>query len=752
MAVREIPLELVDDNPFMLRTHYKQAEVKELALSIWEIGLRQKPEGRELDGRVQLAYGGKRRRAFLSNQKKYPANVTTMPVDVHEISDQDMFHYAMAENLARSDVTPLEVARYIQQFSEQFPDVPDEEIARKQNMTPANVSNMKRVLRLPDKLLEKIEAGIINFTQGRELLILERVEDAEHLMISALGNLRTGNKSYGHPNTVEGLQASIHETISYRTQPLDKEFEGRHDILFDTRAAGCLQCEKMIRTHPTKSKAAHFCLDKECWDRHQEEHREKAAAEAKARMEADILRRAAVEEAPAPAAYTMEKRGTTWIAIDGAAVIIAIGYDKAKVKQEAEESFKPITTALNPSADNYRLNHTFRITAKPGVETHTLPSGEPIIDVTAQDLAAGIRAMDLQPEQIREIKVWKSSGKLGTGGGVSAGWSKYTGDISQEKLPAVRDMEAIADGLEALADERDRIFDEARERANLERPVGELPCDTCARSDTCDRANFYTAQDDSGRYVCDVWEPKELTEAPTQELPEDVLQKAREAAGTRAEVIDIHPLRVSPYHMELKDGYVLLNEVIDRMDNPNECLEECTHGFHYAFDSSRPDRAYLGVCSDPKCVSQKKSALTRKRNAEGQARRRAESKAVKEALANVAVIGPEEMKVILYAQIKGKHLASYYYGEQFKKPEKWLWDKVSAGTEESKRTTEALFKQLDKLSPVDLAKLLVEMMFYYIIDRGDAGSHEIRAELPLKWLGIKIEAEKPEKETPVAAV
>ncbi|GAI65651.1 unnamed protein product, partial [marine sediment metagenome] len=343
-----------------------------------------------------------RKRGFLANQKKDPENWEDMPVDVKEISDQDMFHFSMEENLTRTDITPIEVARCIESFSGMFPDVLDEEIATKHNMTPANVSNMKRVLRLPEKILEKIDNGVITFTQGRELLTLEKLENAENLMASALGGLR-GNKAYGHANTVEGLQKSIHEVILGHYRPLDKKWEGyRWDLLFDTREAGCLKCEKMIRTHPTKSESAHYCLDEKCWDRHQEEHREKAAAEAKAKMEAEIVKRAA----------------------------------NVNISQE-------------------------------------MPEGRVKPDVT-----------DASPEQ-------------------------------------------VADELETRADERDSHLEEARERANLERPVGELPCDTCAKGNTCDRTFFHAADDGGGRLVCDIWECDHVSQAVRPEqreaIPEEVI-------------------------------------------------------------------------------------------------------------------------------------------------------------------------------------------------------------------------------------
>ncbi|GAI72180.1 unnamed protein product, partial [marine sediment metagenome] len=240
MAIKDILLELVDDNPYNPRKHYPQAKVKEMAQSLREIGLRQVPEGRHVDGRVQLAYGHMRLRGFAANQKSDPEHWKMMPIDVKEISDPDMFHFAMEENLRRTDITPIEVARCIEAFSEMFPDVTEKELGEKHGMSEANVSNMKRVLRLPELFLGKIDEGLITFTQGRELLTLEGLPDAKELMSSALAGINTtGNKSYSKPNTVEGLQQSIHSVISGHCRPLDKEWQGyRWDLLFDTRAAG----------------------------------------------------------------------------------------------------------------------------------------------------------------------------------------------------------------------------------------------------------------------------------------------------------------------------------------------------------------------------------------------------------------------------------------------------------------------------------------------------------------------------------
>ncbi|MBA7709375.1 hypothetical protein ES703_118292 [subsurface metagenome] len=52
----------------------------------------------------------------------------------------------------------------------------------------------------------------------------------------------------------------------------------------------------MTRTHPTKSTAAHWCTDIDCWDKRQKERRDLAAAEARAKMKESVLQKVAATE------------------------------------------------------------------------------------------------------------------------------------------------------------------------------------------------------------------------------------------------------------------------------------------------------------------------------------------------------------------------------------------------------------------------------------------------------------------------
>ena len=266
----------------------------------------------------------------------------------------------------------------------------------------------------------------------------------------------------------------------------------------------------------------------------------------------------------------------------------------------------------------------------------------------------------------------------------------------------------------------------------------ESPAELREKPDATDRA--------LEKMAIEAEQERAAAEKEAEEIPDDVLALAREKAGTRAEVLDLNDICISdPWRRQVKSGYALLKggwgDDLRYMDDPEECTERCTHGFHYGFDSKDNKGTVYFICTDTKCIARKKAAFTRKKNAEGQARKKAETKAIREAIAQTTTLDKPRMKLILLAQMDGLHTSrSYYYGAEgaTKKPEKWLWDKVSAGTADIDRTRATLFKAIDRLSDEQLAQLLVEFMFYYLTDKGDIGTYTIKADEPLKWMGVEI--------------
>jgi len=112
--------------------------------------------------------------------------------------------------------------------------------------------------------------------------------------------------------------------------------------------------------------------------------------------------------------FTLKEVGNSWLAIDTQGTVIAISDNEEQTRKDAIESFKPVETELQPKV--YTLNHTYRISFK----DHSFA------DVTAQNVNAAITAAGRDPQDVAEVRVYKSSGKVGTSGYVGSGWGKCT--------------------------------------------------------------------------------------------------------------------------------------------------------------------------------------------------------------------------------------------------------------------------------------------------------------------------------------
>lgn len=701
MPVEQVPLELIDDNPYNPRKHYSQNKVKEMATSLLEHGLRQVPEGRRVDGRVQLAYGHMRLRGFHSNQKKEVAMWDKMPVNILDISDQDMFHWAMEENLRRTDITPIEVARCIQTYSDLFPKVTEKELGKRHGMTEANVSNMKRVLRLPQKMLDKIDEEIITFTQGRELLIFDGLPDAETYMSEAVNGLKRGDKQFGEPNTVEGLQKSIHSVAKNHFPPLDKEWEGyRYTLVFDTREAGCLKCDKMLITHYTKSQAAHFCSDEKCWQGEQDAHKKLAAETARRKMETEVLARAAEELTAAKLKedFSQEKLQ--------AAVPADIYADVTASYSGDIIAGKTSRVKLPFQYWGKRYVNTGDAVPGPGKECYQLvPREEYKGDVRTYIVPPG-REYEEYYQSLRNDPQGFYDGMLvkhGKADCVLVGPPAIFLPAEKKKVGAgeiihafhTNDTATIEKALEEQSDQRDHQLDARKEAAAAEKEA-------------------------------------------EKEIPPGILQRAREAAGTRAEILDLVDISTgTDYYRQTKQGFVLLEDM-SIIDDPDECLKRCTKGFHYAFDSKARVTREIFVCSDVNCLARKKGAFTRKKNASNRALKNAEHRAIQDAVEASSTNLKGLLLLIIYGQLKGSHVSTYLYSHA-KLPHIWIWDKLSAGTKEGERKEEALYSKLKKIEEGELRRLAAEMMFYYLTDTGDIAGRQVKTKVPLALLDINVD-------------
>jgi ParB family transcriptional regulator, chromosome partitioning protein len=170
---REIPVDLIDSNPFQTRSLVNQEQLAELAASITANGVVQPVLVRPLaSGRFQLIAGERRWRASLL------AGKTTVPAMLRQVSDEQAMEITIVENLQRADLNPMEQARAFERLGREF-HMTQEQMAQRTGKDRATVSNFLRLLKLPSSVQNRVEIGELTFGHARALLALEHAEEME---------------------------------------------------------------------------------------------------------------------------------------------------------------------------------------------------------------------------------------------------------------------------------------------------------------------------------------------------------------------------------------------------------------------------------------------------------------------------------------------------------------------------------------------------------------------------------------------
>ncbi len=191
----ELDVNLINRNPYQTRTHFDQEKLEELARSIEANGVIQPIVVRELpDGLYQLVTGERRWLASIYAKK------THIPAIVRHVSDEQAMELTIVENLQRENLNPMDQARAYLRLSKEF-NVTQEAMAARTGMSRAAVANFLRLLRLPEDVQQRVEAGELSFGHAKILLGLEvEAISAAAQKVLALGMSVRQTESY-----VQGL-------------------------------------------------------------------------------------------------------------------------------------------------------------------------------------------------------------------------------------------------------------------------------------------------------------------------------------------------------------------------------------------------------------------------------------------------------------------------------------------------------------------------------------------------------------------
>jgi ParB family transcriptional regulator, chromosome partitioning protein len=178
-GLRNIPPDLIQPNGRQPRQSFDDARLAELAESIKARGVLQPIVVRPLaGGAFELVAGERRLRAAKI------AELETIPALVRDAEDWERLDLALAENMARQDLNAVEAARACATLVDDL-GLTKEEVGRRVGRSRVAISNLVRLLDLPEEALELIERGELSEGHGRAILLCKDHATRRHLALDA---------------------------------------------------------------------------------------------------------------------------------------------------------------------------------------------------------------------------------------------------------------------------------------------------------------------------------------------------------------------------------------------------------------------------------------------------------------------------------------------------------------------------------------------------------------------------------------
>ena len=168
-AAQELLIKNIAANPYQPRCNFDEEKLQELAASIKEFGVVQPVVVRKKGRNYELVAGERRLRAAGL------AGLTKVPAIVKDYDDAKMMEIALIENIQRHDLNPIEEAQGLRRLMQEFK-LTQEQTAEKVGRSRSAVTNILRLLNLPEQVQAHIINGVLTMGQAKQLLGLPKQE------------------------------------------------------------------------------------------------------------------------------------------------------------------------------------------------------------------------------------------------------------------------------------------------------------------------------------------------------------------------------------------------------------------------------------------------------------------------------------------------------------------------------------------------------------------------------------------------
>lgn len=178
-----VAIDKVKPNPNQPRTHFNEAELRELSESIKAHGVLQPLLVRKQGDGFEIIAGERRYQAAKL------AGLTEVPVTIKEADDQAVLEMALIENLQRSDLNPIEEAKGYKQLIKTS-GMTQEALSKAVSKSRSTITNSLRLLDLPQQVQDFLYNGKLTAGHARAILAVPyeeaRIKLAEKVVAEGL--------------------------------------------------------------------------------------------------------------------------------------------------------------------------------------------------------------------------------------------------------------------------------------------------------------------------------------------------------------------------------------------------------------------------------------------------------------------------------------------------------------------------------------------------------------------------------------
>ena len=171
--LRDLPVDLIQRGKYQPRRDMDPQALEELAQSIKAQGVMQPIVVRPIAGeRYEIIAGERRWRATQQ------AGLDSIPAVIREVPDEAAIAMALIENIQREDLNPIEEAIALQRLQQEF-ELTQQQVADAVGKSRVTITNLLRLMSLPDDVKLLLERGDIEMGHARALLGLPTEQQTE---------------------------------------------------------------------------------------------------------------------------------------------------------------------------------------------------------------------------------------------------------------------------------------------------------------------------------------------------------------------------------------------------------------------------------------------------------------------------------------------------------------------------------------------------------------------------------------------